>query len=378
MANWLKSSQQTLVIEFLGGYQAGSLLKNPRASQISHACFSQGVSLFFGALLATHPPLKKRILRLDPRWDGKFTTQTHPSRTSKETTATKTGGVSTTDAAVAAVMANRARQAWQQIGQTEDQQITYARSLLAKISQSLLEASRVPGQARAIIYGLVLSAQPALREQQLQMLEVQGDHGVAGQTRQLLTALKDTPVACRLPLLDLCLPTLRQLSTQQYTLFRTNLVNLIRYDNKIGLFEWTLQKNLLGHLDAVFHKAAPAKIRYQNLQQLLPDCNLVFSLLAHTGQSESGEVTKAFNAAIQTAGVKGLALLTRTQINLTQLDAAVDRLNQLAPLAKPGFLKAGLAVITADNKVVSRELELIRALSACINCPMPPIIFDGV
>ena len=37
-----------------------------------HAFFAQGVSGFMQALSATHPPLAKRIRRIDPQWDGKF------------------------------------------------------------------------------------------------------------------------------------------------------------------------------------------------------------------------------------------------------------------------------------------------------------------
>jgi len=56
----------------IGSITIGSKLENPGAPEVSHAFFAQGVSSFMEAFSATHPPLAKRILRIDPHWDGKF------------------------------------------------------------------------------------------------------------------------------------------------------------------------------------------------------------------------------------------------------------------------------------------------------------------
>ena len=62
----------------IGGLESGSKVENPGASEVSHAFFAQGVSGFMQPLSATHPPLAKRILRIDPHWDGKFDTSDQP------------------------------------------------------------------------------------------------------------------------------------------------------------------------------------------------------------------------------------------------------------------------------------------------------------
>jgi len=56
---------------------------------------------------------------------------------------------------------------------------------------------------------------------------------------------------------------------------------------------------------------------------------------------------------------------------LAELDQAINKLAQLKPLQKPGLLKACAACIAADDKVTADEMELLRAFSSLLDCPMP-------
>ena len=56
----------------IGAAIKGSLLRHPNAAEMSHLYFSQGVWEGFTGLMATHPPLGKRIFRLDPAWNGQY------------------------------------------------------------------------------------------------------------------------------------------------------------------------------------------------------------------------------------------------------------------------------------------------------------------
>ena len=52
----------------IGAALFGSKLIRPRAAEASHMYFAEGISTLF----ASHPPLRERISRIDPQWDGKF------------------------------------------------------------------------------------------------------------------------------------------------------------------------------------------------------------------------------------------------------------------------------------------------------------------
>jgi Zn-dependent protease with chaperone function len=55
----------------IGGLPAGSTIQNPNAPEASHMFFGRATS-GFSAMFSTHPPLRERIRRIDPSWDGTF------------------------------------------------------------------------------------------------------------------------------------------------------------------------------------------------------------------------------------------------------------------------------------------------------------------
>jgi len=67
-----------------------------------------------------------------------------------------------------------------------------------------------------------------------------------------------------------------------------------------------------------------------------------------------------------------LSLLAETDISLSALDVALDKLAKLNPLVKPRLLKACVASIVQDQKIAPVEVELLRAFSDVLDCPMPP------
>ena len=69
-----------------------------------------------------------------------------------------------------------------------------------------------------------------------------------------------------------------------------------------------------------------------------------------------------------------MSVLPKEQINLDKLSKAIDELALLKPLIKPQLLKACLMAITQDQEYSANEMELMRAISDTLDCPMPPYI----
>jgi Zn-dependent protease with chaperone function len=363
----------------IGGLEYGSKVDNPGAPEVSHAFFAQGISGFMQALAATHPPLAKRILRIDPHWDGKFDYSDKIDRPRDEDEAAKTetatrGRITKKVAAVAvgAAVAD-VMKAIDQIGNPKQETINYARSLISELPIAIKEAAREPYGARAVIYSLVVDKGQEVRAKQLKQLHDHADPDVYALTLALMPEMSGLDIKYRLPLIDITIPALKQLSVNQYKAFRPNLIALIEMDSKVDLLEWSLQKILFNHLDGQFSKLPHTQARYSRPAQVKKEIELILSVMAYAGQQNQSDAEKAFDSAAQALELSELALRARSEIRLSGVDAALEKLAGLKPLAKPRLLKACVASIVHDQRVSPVEVELLRAFSDVLDCPMPPV-----
>lgn len=364
----------------IGGLASGSRVDNPVAPEVSHAFFAQGVSGFVQALFATHPPLEERIRRIDPHWDGQFDTADsddapvdEPVSGKKATMTPEQIANTVSSVMVGAGMAHVAH-AIDQIGSPKAETVDHARALISTLPVDIREAAREPYGARAVIYALAFDSEQQVRDQQIAYLQVHADPAVFALTQQRSPQMQSLDITHRLPIMNIAIPALKQLSLDQYQRFRDNLVALIEMDSRVDLLEWSLQKILFSHLDGQFFKLAHAKTRYTHVGQLKKEIELVLSVMAYAGQEAAPKVAAAFAAACETLDISGLELLDKEAITLPALDAAMQELEKLKPLAKPQLLKACAASVVQDHVISPVEIELLRAFSDAIGCPMPPIV----
>ena len=364
----------------IGGLEFGSIVENPGAPEVSHAFFAQGVSGFMQSLSATHPPLAKRILRIDPHWDGKFDSsdKTDSPRKEdevgkKETLTREELASKVTTIAVGAAMADVAN-AFDQIGNPKPETINYARSLIAGLPMAIKDAAREPYGARAVIYSMVLDPGEEIRGRQLEHLQKYADPDVFVLTNKLLPEMGGLDIKYRLPIIDIAIPALKQLSLNQYPAFRDNLVALIEMDSRVDLLEWSLQKILFNHLDGQFFKRVRMETRYTHAGRLKQEIDLILSVMAYAGHQDQNEIEAAFIAATKTLEFGGLQLWAKNEISLSYLDRSLQKLEKLKPQAKLQLLKACAASVVHDQKISPVEVELLRAFSDVLGCPMPPII----
>ena len=361
----------------IGGLEAGSRVENPGAPEVSHAFFAQGISGFMQMLSATHPPLAKRILRIDPQWDGKFDSSDRPDAARVEVqageakTMTRQAAVNKVGAFAAGAAVADVMTAMDRIGNPKQEAVDYARSLLSELPVVIKEAAREPHGARAIIYSMLLDKGQKVRARQLRQLQDYADPDVYALTLTLTPRMDDLDIKFRLPLIDIAIPALKQLSLHQYKSFRGNLIALIEMDSRVDLLEWSLQKILFRHLDGQFFKPAPMKARYSDPGRLKKEIELVLSVMARAGAQDQSEVEGAFGASVQALESSGLALLAKDQIRIADLDRALGKLDQLKPLAKYRLLKACVASIWHDQRATAVEVELFRVFAAVLDCPVP-------
>jgi Zn-dependent protease with chaperone function len=352
----------------IGGWRHGSKLESRHAAEYSHLYFSNGISQILGSVLATHPPLEERIRRIDKRWDGSFT-DTQPIAP-RESGADMSGRDDRT-AAFAAVGLSSAGQSVTQLNETIGNpgsgHIAFARDLLDRLPDELTKAVHEPYSARAIIYALLLDDSTAKRHTQMNHLQENADAQTFRIIETISSLVAPLPRRQHLPLLELCIPTLKQLSRPQYKVFKGNMAALIRADKKISLFEWALYRTLTHSME----DARPRVATHLKKQQR--NCQLLLSAVCYAGKNSRAEI--AYGAGAKILGLSPeFQLVGAANIPFNELDQALDALAGLRPLEKPRLLKALGACIHADEKVTADEAELFRAVADSLDCPVPPLV----
>ncbi len=361
----------------IGGLPASSRLLDPRSAVASHMLFGQGFARGLSDLLSTHPPLRERIRRLEPTFDGIFPVVAPAATASVEPSTAAIAPLAPPAPFTprqAGPAATSPSDPMAQIGRPSAEHLTYARTLLDGLPSVLREAAHEPYGAQALIYALLLSPKEKVRREQTEKLAAGVEPEIHHETVRLADAIAPIDRAAWLPLIDLTIPTLRQLSSRQYTSFRARVRELIETDLHTDFFEWMLQHVLLRHLDASFRPSRPRAVQYDSLRGLGDACSTVLSALAWQAQQEQAVAQAAFAHGAAAMPSLQLALLARERCTTTALDYALDSLARASLPAKQTLLKACVACVLTDNRVSVEELEMLRGVADSLGCPMPPLV----
>lgn len=355
----------------IGGYEQGSNIKATRAAEFSHLYFGAGVSTAIGGMLATHPELSERIRRIDAHWDGGFPTIEAPALAAMDvaTVLPLSDAFSDLPAAATAVLydVRAVQESIAMIGSPQPEHITEARRLLEDIPQALKLAARSTDGAEALLYGLVLSPSTPVLAMQLETLQPQVDSTVFNTLDLLRESLSTLNPGLRLPLLDLAIPSLKQLGKKTFAAVKRNLNLLIEADHDIDLLEWTLLRIVERNVDG-----APAVQFKFGLFQCADELTVLLGTLANAGQPDPKNALAALEYAWE-----GLPFERGHELpsELENLEAALKRLRHLMPEEKPALLNALVRCVEHDGKVTVAEAQLMRAIADLLDCPMPPVLF---
>ncbi len=369
----------------IGGLSFGSRLDANHASEASHMFFSNGIEPPLFDLFATHPPLAERIKTLDPAFDGQFPhvgEMVEVARTSAPShpyidiipNDDLPGGLADLGRIMPTITATAAMA---HTGKPAPAHLHYAQEFRQNIPDSIRQAAREPFGASALIYALLISTDATERDQQLALVAQNTSEAIRAETGRILPDVTSIASHAKLPLVDLALPALRQLSPDQYQQFKKTLDPLIESDGQVDLFEYMLRKIVLRHLDTKFFGARKPSIQYYSLKGVSADCDILLSALAYAGQEDPAKVLDAFQqgAAFLARIVQiNFNLLPADQCDLEQTDAALNRLDQAVPQIKKNIINACAQVVAADGIIQESEAELLRTIAETLDCPMPPFV----
>ena len=361
----------------IGGLTRGSRIGDAHAGEVSHLFFGEAVSALGLNWLGTHPPLADRIRRIDPQFDGRFPKVKPIRREEPEAGAAKKAtprhalGQAVGQVLPGAVLPGAAGGVMAPVLAVPGmEQILYAAVILDSMPQPVTVAVHEPYGARAIVYCLLLDKDGTIREQQLAVLRERAEPQSYEETVRLAPQVGQLAADARIPLADMAIPALKELSPGQYDSFCEIVDALVQADNKIDLFEYSLNKMLRSTLDVHFGRRKPTRTQYYALGRLGGSLAPVFGTLAHAGQSDGEQAAVAYRAAMQHVDCSE-PLPPRSECSLRAFDDALVQLASASMKLKQRILDACQLCIIADQEVTSRERELLRAVAAALECPVP-------
>ena len=357
----------------IGACDAGSRLQTAAAEEVAHMLFASGLDRVF----ATHPPLVERIRALDPSFDEREFERVS-ARMQTEQLASDAADEERENPASAAFAgaANSPRRAVasgliaQMVGNPSTEQVALARRIRESLPKDIVANADDPGRAVGVLWSLLLDADAVARKQQLEVL--QKDFGVrhAELAASQYERIAGLHPMLRLPLLMHLIPALRRLSRSDRDRILAGIERLLRVDGKVTVYEYVLAKLALQGLADAPSKAR--SMRELKLSDVTSDLQIVFSVVAVEGSADAITARRSYEL-----GMSHLLPRERPEFRaladwVPALDAALARLDQLAPAGKELLVEALVKSIALDNELALAEAELLRAICATIHCPLPP------
>jgi len=370
----------------------GSRLNASKASEASHMFFGNALKKSWFSFTSTHPPLLERIQLLEPSFDGDFSAVKFEERPQPTPVAEQRQPVATGQAglpipgidqalgqALPPVIAGiSAAAAVDSVGTLTQEQIDFATALLASLPLAIREAAHEPHDACALIFALLLDRRDeVVREKQLGQVEDMFGGEMSAATLRLSDLVSELDPRAKLPLADLAVGSLRRMAREQFDSFIRLLESLAAADEHIDLFEYSLSKLVIRHLESHFTKQRAKTAQVYSLKRLGHECSVLISSLAYAAGSDEDSVRAAYQAGADQLSVETqIGQLPASECGLEELDQALASLAGVSPKLKRQLVQSAAATVSEDGCLQIQEAELLRAISDSLGCPMPPLSIE--
>lgn len=367
-------------LRVIGGSSRSGVLNTAQAEECSHMYFVDGVSGLMSTMMATHPRIEKRITKLDPSWDGSWLTPEEagglPVGSAGYGVSALVGaqGVARGPMAMPPVVPlATALQVIEQSGLTPEMVIRRmgaARQLLSRLPRMLLDAARTPHDAQALVLALAIDGRDEIRAKQLEAVRTTLGAAMVGLTEELTRLVANGPVQARLPLLEIALAALAALSRDQYQQLRAAAEAVVRADGRVDLFEWSMERLLVIHMDRRHGDARPKVTQYHALSGLRGELSLVLSALAYAGHRELAAAAHAFITGAAHLSAGPMSIAESREIDRKQLAAAFTKLAAASAPLRRRIVGACACTVGADGQITASEAELLRVVADSLDVPL--------
>ena len=344
-----------------------SALNAPAAETYSHLYFAEGISTMFSSLLATHPPLDRRIKKIEPRWNGRFPDYrklTKPKHTEEKKRVKREKEEAKkerfTQGAIAAAMMS--------VGQVKEDEVEAVQAEIEALDEKVLKRLSDPLGAQAVILSLLYNDTykdelfaVVQKENPYLLLEFASFRQEEHQQLQEKSAL----------IVSLSLNALKSLSVEQYQRFKKIVAAFIAADKKVSLFEWSMQYIIQRPLEMHLDLREVPKRTSTHIGAIKEELELLYSMLAQAQYEDETEAKEAFDKSKRAMQAGALQYVNRDSISHERFLGAITAIETAKPAIAERIFEGVLHSIKMDGKVSQDENAFVHAIAQLMQVPLP-------
>jgi Zn-dependent protease with chaperone function len=347
---------------------------NSSMEEIAHMLLVPGTQ----RMLATHPPLAERVRELDAQvTPERFESMVRTARDDMQRERAvaiepepEPAASAATNFAVPAAAALIAAST----GEPLPRHLQHAMAVRRALPAALRASAESPEHAEAMLLAIIIFANPAARDSNLAYVRGKLGTTMADDVQNAAAATANLKPMLRLPAVLQLIPALRALPLDERAHFVATLRELMRLDGSLSVFEYALEK--LASRALLPREAVRDPHGNLSLDGVTASLGIVFSVLARHGARDEAQARQAYEA-----GIAMLLPRHRPSYNVIGnwvpvFDAALEELCRLRVAAKQLLIEALVRTIAHDGTLAPAEAELLRAICAVLECPLPPVLPD--
>lgn len=347
-------------------------LVSPYAEETSHMMFETPFRNF-GGMLATHPPVQERIKRIAPNFNPK----SKNAHLDKPKTLRKQNvkAPSTSEQQRFDVVPGRLRN---RFGTLNFDSLTLASQIIEDSPAELIEKAHTELGARAIV--LAMTFLPSQKEEALTIIRAEVGPKLATAVEDVCKDIAKLNAVHKLPLLQICLPTLRLMEPERRQKYFAALERLVELEDGNVVFEFCV----LRIVEKAFAKPQLRNIDRHTIRDYADEVLTVLKFASHVGADSVEMALTSFQAAIECLNRNSHKPLKKVNVeaefsNMPEIKTmapALKSLNKLEPFEKSSVLLSAAMAIASDGRITHDEMDLLRALSISLDTPLPASVLS--
>ena len=347
------------------------------ATEAGHLFFTSGLSSAF----ATHPPLRDRIRRVMPDWDGEFGRLDVEHRAPVDPRASGLVGGSTPPPPPAQrppvqTAGGDTRQAYERpsFGGPTEAHVEHTRVLLAAIPPQTRDFLLTPQGAVAAVLGSLMSDDETVRSAELD--EVGEFLAMApSELEAASTTISELDRTLQLPAIDIALQAIRRLPWNSRQRLAEVVDSLHAWQTDGDVFRWVLRRALLRHLEdqhddgRLSHDVPLVAVKKEAVD--------VLAIVAHFNSQGAAEAQATLDGALRSLGWPSQQIPDNAQLTYGRLDGALEELSHIDRPSRRAFVNAAADIVLSDGRATAHEAELLRVVADAVRLPVPPLLPAG-